>query len=85
MPLELLDDRDHAVVPADPQVVPLGEPIRDSTVSRTLCSRDWASSTITNESCRDRPRMWVRGSTSNMSRASTSLITSWEVTADSVS
>ena len=61
MPLELLDDRDHAVVQAHPQVVPLGnvvgqhdpgcpEPIRDSTVSSTLCSRDWASSTITNVS-----------------------------------
>ena len=34
-------------------------------VSRTLRSRDWASSTITKASCRERPRMWVRGSTSS--------------------
>src|SRR5215470_13885883 len=61
------------------------EPIRDRTVSKTPRSSDWASSTITNESCSERPRMWVSGSTSNMSRASTSSITAWEVTADKVS
>lgn len=41
-------------------------PSRDSTVSRTLRSSDCASSTMTNESCSERPRMWVSGSTSSM-------------------
>ena len=36
-------------------------PIRERTVSRTLRSSDWASSTITNASCRDRPRICVSG------------------------
>ncbi len=61
------------------------DPIRDSTVSSTPRSSDWASSTITKASCSDRPRMWVSGSTSIMSRAITSLMTSWVVTADRVS
>ncbi len=61
------------------------DPIRDSTVSRTPRSRDWASSTMTNASCSDRPLMWVSGSTSNMSRAITSSMTSWVVTAVRVS
>jgi 2-C-methyl-D-erythritol 4-phosphate cytidylyltransferase len=60
-------------------------PILDSTVSSTPRSSDWASSTITNESCSDRPRMWVSGRISSMSRARTSSITSFDVTADSVS
>src|SRR6185437_12576350 len=34
--------------------------IRDSTVSSTPRSRDWASSTITNESCSDRPDVGQR-------------------------
>jgi hypothetical protein len=60
--LELLDHRDDAVVPADPQVVSLrdvmGEddprvaPTRESTVNKTLRSRDCASSTTTKASCR---------------------------------
>jgi hypothetical protein len=78
--LERLDHRGDAVVPADPQVVALGDvvgehhpepaPIRDSTVSSTLRSSDCASSTITNASCSERPRMWVSGSTSSMPRSS---------------
>ena len=69
--LELFDDRGDAVMAADAQVVALGDvmgehhrepaPSRDSTVSRTLRSSDCASSTITKESCRERPRMWVSG------------------------
>ncbi|CFE39909.1 Uncharacterised protein [Mycobacterium tuberculosis] len=47
-------------------------PNRDSTVSNTLRSSDCASSTMTNESCNERPRMWVSGSTSSMPRDSTS-------------
>src|SRR5581483_10048619 len=60
-------------------------PIRDNTVSSTPRSSDWASSTMTKASCSDRPRMCVSGSTSNMSRPSTSSMTSWLVTADRVS
>jgi hypothetical protein len=47
-------------------------PSRDNTVSSTLRSSDCASSTITNESCSERPRMCVSGSTSSMPRESTS-------------
>ena len=67
--LEGLDDSGHAIVPPYPQVVALrdvmGEddlefvPIRESTVSNTLRSRDWASSTTTKASCSERPRMCV--------------------------
>ena len=60
-------------------------PIRDSTVSSTLRSSDCASSTITNASCRERPRMWVSGSTSSIPRSSTSSMTSRDVTALRVS
>ena len=59
--------------------------MRDSTVSNTLRSSDWASSTITNASCSERPRMWVSGSTSSMSRCSTSSMTYLFVTLDNVS
>ena len=47
-------------------------PSRDNTVSKTLRSSDWASSTMTNESCSERPRMCVNGGTSSMPRARTS-------------
>ncbi len=60
-------------------------PSRDSTVSSTLRSNDCASSTTTNESCSDRPRMWVSGSTSIIPRASTSSMTSAVTSAPSVS
>jgi hypothetical protein len=51
-------------------------PMRDSTVSSTLRSSDCASSTITNASCSERPRMWVSGSTSSMPRSRISSTTS---------
>jgi hypothetical protein len=60
-------------------------PIRDSTVSSTLRSSDCASSTITKESCSERPRMWVSGSTSSMPRSTTSSMTSEVVSAERVS
>ena len=60
-------------------------PIRDNTVSSTLRSNDCASSTMTNESCSERPRMWVSGSTSSMSRSMTSSMTSRLTSAPSVS
>ena len=60
-------------------------PIRLSTVSSTLRSSDWASSTMTKASCRERPRMWVSGSTSSSPRSTTSSITTFEVTAPRVS
>ena len=60
-------------------------PSRDNTVSSTLRSNDCASSTMTNASCNERPRMWVSGSTSNMPRASTSSTTSEDTSAPRVS
>ncbi|SLI70866.1 Uncharacterised protein [Mycobacteroides abscessus subsp. abscessus] len=54
-------------------------------MSSTLRSSDCASSTITNESCSERPRMWVSGNTSSMSRLSTSSITSGEARPSRVS
>ena len=56
-----------------------------STVSSTFRSSDCASSTITYASCSDRPRMWVRGSTSSRSRAITSATTSGLTSAPRVS
>src|SRR5699024_7695797 len=66
-------DCTNSVVSTDPQIVALcdvvGEhnfgvvPIRDMTVSSTFFSSDWASSTITQASCRLRPRIWVSGRT----------------------
>ena len=49
--------------------------MRLSTVSSTLRSSDCASSTITNASCSERPRMCVSGSTSSRPRATTSSTT----------
>ena len=60
-------------------------PIRLSTVSSTFRSRDCASSTITNASCSERPRMCVSGSTSRMPRSRTSSSTFSETIAPSVS
>ena len=60
-------------------------PMRESTVSSTLRSSDCASSTITNASCSDRPRMWVSGSTSRMPRSTTSSSTFSLTRAPSVS
>src|SRR5699024_12155604 len=59
--------------------------MRESIVSSTLRSRDWASSTITKASWRERPRMWVSGSTSSMPRESTSSMTFWDTIEPSVS
>ena len=59
--------------------------MRESTVSSTLRSSDCASSTMTNESCSERPRMWVSGSTSSMPRSITSSMTSADTSAPSVS
>ena len=59
--------------------------MRESTVSSTLRSSDWASSTITNASCSERPRMWVSGITSSMPRSRISSTTSPEVSAPRVS
>src|SRR5665647_1090678 len=60
-------------------------PTRDSTVRSTLRSNDWASSTITNASCSERPRMCVSGSTSSMSRSTISSTTSRDTSAPRVS
>ncbi|CPU66917.1 Uncharacterised protein [Mycobacteroides abscessus] len=60
-------------------------PMRDSTVSRTLRSSDCASSTMTNASCSERPRMCVSGSTSSISRSMTSSSTCGETSAPRVS
>ena len=59
--------------------------MRDSTVSSTLRSSDCASSTMTNASCRDRPRMCVSGSTSSIPRSTISSTTSCVVSAPRVS
>ena len=74
--LELLDHRDDAVVPADPQVVALGDVVGEHDPGvlpdprqhgqQHVALQDCASSTITNASCSERPRMWVSGSTSSM-------------------
>ncbi|SKU78509.1 Uncharacterised protein [Mycobacteroides abscessus subsp. abscessus] len=48
-------------------------------------SSDCASSTITKESCSDRPRMWVSGSTSSMPRESTSSMTAGDANPSRVS
>lgn len=50
-------------------------PMRESTVRSTLRSSDWASSTMTKASCSERPRMWVSGRTSRMSRSAISSMT----------
>ncbi len=86
MTLQLLDDGDHSVVPADPQVVRWAtswvrttrELARFGTERSAgrLRSSDCASSTITKASCSERPRMCVSGRTSSIPRLSTSSMTS---------
>ena len=60
-------------------------PRRESTVSSTLRSSDWASSTMTKASCSERPRMWVSGRTSSIPRSMTSSTTLEDTSAPRVS